>query len=66
MPVLPDHQDPVRVVQGEHGHGTGMKHHVPFGHMIIGGADLVGPYGDQAGTEQLGRGDDGPVLGLVR
>ena len=65
MTVLPDHQDPVGVIQGEHGHGARMEHHVPFGHIIVGGEDLIGPYGDQAATEQLSRGDDRPVLGLV-
>src|SRR5580658_69569 len=65
MAVLPDHQDPVGVIQGEHGHCTGMKHHVPFGQMIFGGTDLVAAYGDQLAADQLRRGGDGPVLGLV-
>ena len=48
MPVLPDQQHLARVVQGDDGHGAGVLHHVPFGQVIVGHADLVGPYRDQA------------------
>ena len=41
MTVLPDQQDLVRAIQGQHGHGAGMKHHVPFCYVIVGHA---GPY----------------------
>src|SRR6202453_597520 len=66
MTVLPDQQDLVRVIQGQHGYGAGMKHHVPFGYLIVRHPDLVGPYGDQPATDQLRRGDHGPSLGHIR
>ena len=55
MAVLPDHQDPVGVIHGQHGHRTGMKHHVPFSHIIFRGEDLIAAYGHQPATEQFGR-----------
>jgi len=34
--ILPDHQDLVRVIQGQHGHRTRVDHHVPFGQLVAG------------------------------
>ena len=28
---------------------------IPFGYLIVGGADLIGPYGDQPAAGQFGR-----------
>jgi hypothetical protein len=62
MAVLPDHQNPVRVVQRQDRHRARVLHHRPFCPVVSRHTDPVGAYGDQLVAVFLRRRVDRPAL----
>ena len=62
MAVLPDHQNPVCVVQRQDRHRARVLHHRPFCPVVSRHTDPVGAYGDQLVAVFLRRLVDRPVL----